>query len=154
MGAKVVRTGWTIFQRKPIGDHFNPTFVGPCLGLTVIRFKYLGSHWSIWPWLASDWRACNPPLYGVNHPESTVSRTHSEQFTEFFGLSLLHRGQFHSTMKVNASAISSCRVAFAEGVVQSTSAEVVSAGSEVPELSPVGASHDPQGCLLETLGNN
>lgn len=57
-------------------------------------------------------------------------------------------------MKVNASAISSCRVAFAEGVVQSTSAEVVSAGSEVPELSPVGASHDPQGCLLETLGNN
>lgn len=54
-------------------------------------------------------------------------------------------------MKVNASAISSCRVAFAE---ESTSAEVVSAGSEVPELSPVGASHDPQGCLLETLGNN
>lgn len=51
-------------------------------------------------------------------------------------------------MKVNASAISPCRVAFAEEIVQSTSAKVVSAGSGAPELSPVGASHDPQCCLL------
>ena len=108
----------TIFQRKPIGDHFNPTWVNSD------KIRILGQ-----------------PL-----SQSTVSRTHSEQFSEFFGLSTLHSRQFHSTMKVNASAISSCRVAFAEGIDQSTSAKVVSAGSEVPELSPVSASHDPQGC--------
>lgn len=44
-------------------------------------------------------------------------------------------------IKVNASAVSSCHVAFAEGLFSRPPPRVVSAGSEAPDCRPVAASH-------------